>query len=127
MVPVTFESGQHNEQLSVNRAIAGITNCMRTIGSVSPDHVENQHDKLLIEHSKNLPKVSRLISKHNICEGDHFKMLPNFKNFQHIKVGEILAKDINGDITASDDSLILMPLYQKQGEDGFFLVQKLEY
>jgi len=127
MVPVTFESGQHNEELSVNRAIAGITNCMRTIGSVSPENVENQHDKLLIEHSKNLPKVSRLISKHNVTEGDHFQMLPSFKNFQRIKEGEILARDNKGDIIASGDSLMLMPLYQKQGEDGFFLVQELDY
>lgn len=127
MVPVTFESGQHNEDLSVNRAIAAITNCMRTIKSVSPEYVENQHDNLLIEHSKNLPKVSKLISKHSITEGDHFRMLPNYKNFQRIKEGEIIAKDIKGDITASDDSLILMPLYQKLGEDGFFLVKKLEY
>lgn len=127
MVPVTFESGQHNEQLSVNRAVAAITNCMRTIGSVSPQHVENQHDKLLIEHSKDLPKVSRLISKHNIAKGDDFKMLPNYKNFQRIKKGEVLANDIHGNITASENSLILMPLYQKQGEDGFFLIQKLDY
>lgn len=127
MVPVTFESGQHNEQLSVNRAIAAITNCMRTIGSVSPKHVENQHDQLLIEHSKNLPKVSRLIFKHHIDEGDQFSMVPNYKNFQRIIAGEVLATDKNGDILSPDDALILMPLYQSQGEDGFFLIQKLEY
>jgi len=127
MVPVTFESGQHNEEMSVNRAIAAITNCMRTIGSVLPNHVESQHDYLLKEHSKDLPKVSKLISKHHIAEGDKFRMLPSYKNFQKIKEGEILAEDIHGDIVASDDGLILMPLYQKQGEDGFFLIQKLEY
>ncbi len=127
MIPVTFESGQHNEQLSINRAVAAITNCMRTIGSVSPKHVENQHDKLLIEHSKDLPKVSQLISKHHINEGDNFKMLPDFNNFQRIKEGQLLANDKNGEILSPDDALILMPLYQKQGEDGFFLIQKLEY
>lgn len=127
MVAVTFESGQHNEEMSVNRAIAAITNCMRTIGSVLPNHVENQHDNLLKEHSKDLPKVSKLISKHHIAEGDKFRMLPNYKNFQIIKEGEVVAEDIHGDITALDDCLILMPLYQKQGEDGFFLIQKLEY
>ena len=127
MIPVTFESGQHNEKLSVNRAIAAITNCMRTIGSVSPKHVENQHDVLLIEHSKDLPKVSELISAHNINDGDNFKMLPNYKNFQKIQSGEVIAKDIEGPIEASEDALLLMPLYQKQGEDGFFLIKKLEY
>lgn len=127
MVPVTFESGQHNEQLSINRAIAAITNCMRTIKSVSPQHVENQHDKLLIQHSANLPKVSQLISKHHINSEDDFEMIPNYKNFQKIQKGEILATDKNGAIQAPDNALILMPLYQSQGEDGFFLIQKLEY
>ena len=127
MTPVTFESGQHYEDLSVNRAIAAITNCMRTIGSVSPEHVENQHDTLLIEHSKNLPKVSELISKHNIVEGDDFEMNPNYKNFQKIHSGEIIAQDSNGPIEAPEDALLLMPLYQDQGEDGFFLIKKLEY
>lgn len=127
ITPVTFESGQHDEKLSINRAIAAITNCMRTIGSVSPEHVENQHDTLLIEHSKNLPKVSELISTHVINEGDNFKMLPNYKNFQRIQSGEIIAKDIAGPIEAPEDALLLMPLYQTQGEDGFFLIKKLEY
>ena len=127
MIPVTFESGQHNEDLSINRAIAAITNCMRTIGSVSPEHVENQHDKLLIEHSKDLPKVSELISKHNISEGDNFTMHPNYKNFQRIQSGEIIAEDKEGPIEAPEDALLLMPLYQTQGEDGFFLIKKLEY
>lgn len=127
MIPVTFESGQHNETLSINRAIAAITNCMRTIGSVSPEHVENQHDKLLIEHSKNLPKVSELISKHHINDGDNFNMHPNYKNFQRIRSGEVIAEDKKGPIEAPEDALLLMPLYQSQGEDGFFLIKKLEY
>ena len=127
MTPVTFESGQHDENLSINRAIAAITNCMRTIGSVSPEHVENQHDTLLIEHSRNLPKVSELISKHSIIEGDNFTMNPNYKNFQKIQSGEIIAKDKKGPIEAPEDALLLMPLYQSQGEDGFFLIKKLEY
>ncbi|MDF1694235.1 MAG: succinylglutamate desuccinylase/aspartoacylase family protein [Saprospiraceae bacterium] len=127
MIPVTFESGQHDETLSINRAIAAITNCMRTIGSVSPEHVENQHDTLLIEHSKHLPKVSELISKHNINKGDNFSMIPNYKNFQKIRSGEIIARDNEGPIEAPEDALLLMPLYQSQGEDGFFLIKKLEY
>ncbi len=121
---VTFESGQHTDPLSINRAIAGLTNCMRTIGCVDPAHIENQHDKILIEYSKDLPKVARLIDRHNIEEGDNFEMLPGFENFQAVKKEQILATDRKGIITAPDDALILMPLYQKQGEDGFFLVKE---
>lgn len=125
-VAVTFESGQHDEQLSINRAIAALTNCMRTIGCVQEDHVENRHDTILIEYSKNLPKVAELIKAHTIKPGDNFEMVPNYKNFQQVKKGEVLATDKNGDVVACEDSLILMPLYQKQGDDGFFLIKTLE-
>ena len=84
-----LKRGQHNEPLSVNRAIAAITNCMRTIGSVKEDDVENRHDDLLIEYSKNLPKVARLLKVHQIQPGDHFEMMPNYKNFQKVAKGEI--------------------------------------
>lgn len=121
---IVFESGQHDDPVSVNRAIAAITNCLRTIGSVNPDHVENRHDRILIEYSENLPKVSLLIDRHEIEVGSEFEMMPNFENFQEVKKGEVLAKDKHGEILASKDGRILMPLYQKQGEDGFFLVQE---
>ncbi len=125
-VAVTFESGQHDEQLSVNRAIAALTNCMRTIGCVEEAHVENRHDSILIEYSKGLPKIAELIMAYHISPDDNFVMAPNFKNFQPVKKGEILAKDKNGNVVAQEDSLILMPLYQKQGNDGFFLIKMLE-
>ncbi len=125
-VAVCFESGQHEENLSINRAIAAITNCTRTIGCVDAVHIENRHDSLLIEYSKNLPKLAQLMEIHSIKPGDGFEMMPNFKNFQKIKRGEWLAKDKNGKILASTDGRILMPLYQKQGEDGFFLIKTME-
>lgn len=123
---VCFESGQHDEHLSVNRAIAGVINCMRTIGCVDGDHVENQHDKLLIEFSSGLPKVTNLVYKHEIVPEDEFHMKGHYKNFQAIEKGELLARDRRGDIRSPADGLILMPLYQKQGEEGFFIVQPAE-
>ncbi len=125
-IAVTFESGQHNEQLSVNRAIAALTNCMRTMGCVRMEDVENRHDALLIEFSKDLPKVAELIMCHSVAPEDNFQMQPNYKNFQKVRKGEWLATDNKRAITAQEDGLILMPLYQKQGEDGFFLIKTLK-
>ncbi len=124
-VAVCFESGQHQEHLSTNRAIAAITNCMRTIGCIDAEHVENQHDSLLIEYSKGLPQIAELVEAHSILPRDDFEMMPNYKNFQKVKKGELLARNRFGDIHASADGLILMPLYQKQGDDGFFLIKTI--
>lgn len=121
-VGLVFESGQHDDPLSVNRAIAALINCMRTIGCITPESVENVHDELLTDFSKNLPKVVQLDYCHKIQKTDKFEMLPGYRNFQKITKGEILAKDKNGPIRAQKDGLILMPLYQRQGEDGFFIV-----
>lgn len=123
---VTFESGQHQDPLSVNRAIAGIINCMRTIEAVPASDVENFHDKILKKFSKSLPKCSYLIDRYDIQPNSEFRMLPGYKNFQRVKKGEVIAKDANGDIVVSDDGMLLMPLYQKQGEDGFFIIQEAD-
>lgn len=125
-VAVTFESGQHNEELSVKRAIAAITNCLRSIGCVSANVVENKHDSILIEYSRGLPKIADLLYCHSIAPMDDFKMKEGYKNFQFVKKDEVLAFDKKGEIRAKNSGRILMPLYQKQGEDGFFIIKTIE-
>lgn len=123
-VGVAFEAGQHTDHLSVNRCIAAIINFMRSIQAVRSEDVENRHDALLIEYSRDLPKVARLIDVHHIASDDLFRMKPGFRNFQRVQKGQLLATDIQGPIYAPADGLILMPLYQNQGSDGFFVVQE---
>lgn len=120
-----FEAGQHEEPLSVNRSISAIINCMRSIGNVRSEDVENRHDEILIEYSKDLPKIADLIKVHPIKAEDGFEMRPGYRNFQPVIQGEVLAKDRNGVICSPDDGLILMPLYQPQGSDGFFIVKQI--
>jgi succinylglutamate desuccinylase len=124
-VCLTFESGQHDDPLSVNRAIAAITNCMKIIGSIDGRHIENRHNALLVEYSRSLPQITRLITKHNIAAKDNFVMKEGYKNFQFVKRGEILGFDRKGPVKAPRNGLILMPLYQKLGDEGFFLVEDI--
>lgn len=122
-VSICFEGGQHNDALSIQRMIAWLVNLLREVKSVEPDDVENRHEAILKNYSKHLPKVVDLFYVHHIQPSDHFQMREGFKNFQAIKAGEILADDKNGEIVAPEDCLLLMPLYQRQGTDGFFLVR----
>lgn len=124
-VSVTFEAGQHNDPLSVNRAIAALINCLRATEMVPADIVENRHDKLLIEYSRDLPKLARLIHIHHVREGDDFHMMPNYENFMSVKKGELLAHDRFGPVYCPHDALILMPLYQQQGSEGYFLLKTI--
>jgi succinylglutamate desuccinylase len=125
MVGIVFEAGQHDDPLSINRSIAAVINCMRTVGCVLPEHIVNHHDQLLLTYAEGLPRVARLLYSHSISSDDEFRMLPGFRNFQPVRKGQLLAHDRLGEIHAREDGLILMPHYQKQGNDGFFLVREV--
>jgi succinylglutamate desuccinylase len=124
-IALSFEAGQHNDPLSENRTIAWLVNALRATDCVQHEDVETKHEEILRGYSDKLPKVVQLIDSHKITDSDNFKMLPNYQNFQRVKKGETLAIDKNGDIKAPEDCLILMPLYQAQGNDGFFLVKEI--
>jgi len=119
---MSIEVGQHEDPNAIYVAIATMINCMRSAGSVHLDDVESRHDDILRIHSKGLPKLSRLKYIHHIKEGDSFVMEPGFQNFQFVKEGELLAVDKNGRINCPMDGILLMPLYQAKGAEGFYII-----
>ena len=119
---IVFEAGRHNDPNGVHRSVAAIVNCMRSIGAVDPGDVDHRHDGLLISLSIGLPKVTRLTYHYKISPGEQFVMHPGFKNFQHVNEGQELARNERGSVIAPVEGMILMPKYQSQGEDGFFIV-----
>lgn len=124
-ITMGFEAGQHDDVLSVRRTIAWLINCFQAVGCINSHDVENKHSEVLKRYSKKLPKAVQIIENHKIASDDNFKMQPGYKNFQAVKKEEILAYDKNGSIKSPLDCLILMPLYQAQGNDGFFLVEEI--
>jgi succinylglutamate desuccinylase len=119
---ISFEAGQHEDPLSKSRAIAAIVSCMRHEGMVAPQDVESKHDEILATYAAGLPELVHVIYKKSILPDENFKMRAGFNNFQKVQKGEHLADNINGKILSPYDGMILMPLYQKQGSDGFFIV-----
>ncbi len=121
-IAVAFESGKHDDLYSTRRAVAWLVHALRSVGAISTHDVENRHEIILKNYSNALPKTVQLIGSHSISASDEFKMFGNFRNFQPVRKGDILAHDRNGSIRAPQDCRVLMPLYQAQGSDGFFLV-----
>lgn len=123
---IVFEAGQHDDPSCVHRMVAAIVNCMRSIGAVHPKDVDHRHDGLLIELSKDLPKVTRLVYHYLIQPGEEFVMKEGYSNFQQIVEGECVATNIDGEINSPIRALMLMPKYQPLGDDGFFLIEPIE-
>lgn len=124
---ICFESGQHDSPESVEHAVSAIIQCFLGMGGFYPEDIETKHEQLLANDSAGLPKEAQLVYSHRIEPGDNFKMREDkiYCNFDRVEKGELLAYDRHGEIRSRCDGLIMMPLYQKQGNDGFFLIKDI--
>ena len=71
-------------------------------------------------------KTFEIVHRHSLENGDEFQMQPGYENFQAIKKGEFLAMHNGEKILSTWDAFIFMPLYQAQGNDGFFVVNAVK-
>ncbi len=123
---VAYEAGQHEDPLSANRSLSAILNTLHFAGCTADLNLKSPHEMILQKSFAELPKVTRLIHAHHIKPEDAFAMRPGYVNFQKVQKGEHLADDAKGAVLAAHTGLILMPLYQAKGSDGFFLVKEEE-
>lgn len=121
-----YEAGQHEDPMSVSRSLSAILNTLHYAGCIADIHLRSPEETILQKSFAELPRVTRLIHAHHIKPGDTFRMRPGYVNFQAVEAGEHLADDVHGPILSPFSGLILMPLYQPQGSDGFFLVKEEE-
>lgn len=126
VIAFAFEGGNHYSPDSIDKMESAIWLCLEYMGCIDRHEYDNveYHDLRLIHSTEDLPHFCNVIYHHRIDEGDNFKMEPGFVNFQKVKKGTVLATDKNGEILCLEDCFVLMPLYQEQGSDGFFLIKQ---
>jgi succinylglutamate desuccinylase len=126
VVTVAFESGQHAEPAAVDRAEAAIWLILEATGLIHPTHLPEAGAarKLLARDSVGLPAALEMRYRHPVDRADAFVMAPGWTNFQPVRKGETLAEDSGGPVRSPERGRMLMPLYQEQGEDGFFVVRE---
>lgn len=123
---VGFESGQHKAQESVNNSIAFMWLALvygEALKRAEVDGFEGYYRQLQNSANGN-DSFFEIIYRHPIGSGDKFHMLPGFKSFDLAHKGTVLAEHNDKAVLALQKSNIFMPLYQSQGEDGFFLIRE---
>ena len=126
VVTLGFEAGQHYAESTIDNDEALIWLALANSGVVqSSDLPEIEKRRSILQNSTGKPRIIEIRYRHAISPEDEFSMNPGYENFQPIKRGEILARDKNGVIKANESGLILMPLYQTLGEDGFFIGREI--
>ncbi|MCA9545143.1 MAG: succinylglutamate desuccinylase/aspartoacylase family protein [Myxococcales bacterium] len=127
-VGLGVETGQHRDALArmLHRSVIWLT--LIAAGVVREADVPDAeaHRAALRTASGGAPQVVELLCRHGVAPEDDFRMRPGYVGFQPIQKGEHLADNVRGPVRAPDHGLILMPLYQPQGSDGFFIVQAVK-
>lgn len=121
----TVEGGQHTEVASIENHEAMLWLLMVYSGAMLKEDIRHfrKYQDSLARHTTEGCRHFRLISHYRISKDEGFVMRPGYVNFQRVSKGEVLANNHFGEIRSPFDGRILMPLYQPQGDDGFFLLE----
>ncbi|MFU8812439.1 MAG: succinylglutamate desuccinylase/aspartoacylase family protein [Balneolaceae bacterium] len=123
---MAFEGGSHHEPGTMLNMVSYLMLMLERFGMIEEDALSDfgSFREQICRSANHLPNRVELAYQHLIEPGDEFVMRPGFQNFDRIQKGDWLADDRTGAILAPCGGFILMPLYQSQGSDGFFIVQE---
>jgi len=124
---LVVEAGQHDAPTSVPIHEAVIWMSLTAAGALTPREVPDfaAHRARLRDASRGQPRVAALRHRHPVDANDGFRMEPGYRGLQPVAQGELLGRDRRGEIRAPQRGRILLPLYQEQGDDGFYLVRRV--
>jgi predicted deacylase len=121
-VTLGFEGGQHDSAETVENHRSLVWLALANTGILRESEIPG-----ITEHRSRLaagkrgPRIVEVRYREGVTADDDFKMNPGFNNFDPVSHGQVLATKRQEPVKAIESGLILMPLYQKQGEDGFFI------
>ncbi len=117
-----LEGGSHRDPDSVDRSEAVLRVLLERMGLVDPKWLAADEARaLLARDAAGLPPLVEVRYRHPIEPADDFRMLPGFRNLQWVREGTRLGRDVRGEVVAPLAGWLLLPLYQRHGEEGFLL------
>lgn len=123
-VAVAFEGGQHDDPLAVSNLAAVVWVALGELGMVRGEGAAIEIEKERLRRAvEGVPGILEVTYRHAIAPRDRFQMRPGFRSFQRVSEGQVIADDAHGSVAVPSDGFLLMPLYQKQGDDGFFIAR----
>ncbi|KAA3609749.1 MAG: aspartoacylase [Calditrichaeota bacterium] len=127
-IAIGFEAGSHDVASSIDNHISCIWLTLAFSGCMKAEQIPDyqKHFDSLHSQSKDSKKVFEIRFRHERTEEENFEMLAGFENFQPVKKGQHLAENDSGKLYAVENGRIFLPLYQKQGDDGYFIVREIK-
>ena len=128
-VAVGFEAGQHASPNSAEIHEVAIWRTLTLAGCLDYRLVPEAAEvaaKVRMRMGRH-PRVVEIRYRHGVNVSDEFVMESGFENMRRVEKGRLMARDRKGEIRALYGGRVLMPLYQSQGSDGFFIVRDLHW
>jgi predicted deacylase len=121
LITAAIEGGQHDDPATIGSLEAVLWVALAQAGCVDPGFEQVARAAALLDQQRQgLPRVLEVLSRRAIAPEDQFRMEPGFRNIDRARRGQLLAHDRDGEIRAESDGLVIMPLYQGLGGDGYF-------
>ena len=127
-VSVGFESGQHDDINSISNHISFLYLLLvytRVLKETDITGFKDHYKKIQLASNKQ-SDIYEIIHLHKILPNEVFEMKNGFESFQPIKKGTFLATSNGKTIISEQSGFLFMPLYQKIGDDGYFIIRKVK-
>jgi hypothetical protein len=123
-----FEAGRHEAPSSVAHHEAALWLTLVMAGCLAASQVPewDAQRARLARACGTLPTVFEVCYRRDLKPTDEFAMNPGFSNFSPVQKAQTVAYDQTGAVQTPSAGYLFMPLYQKQGEDGFFIVRPVK-
>jgi succinylglutamate desuccinylase len=121
------EGGQNALLSTIEHHEAAIWLTLVAAGLLAPEDAPliDERYTLLEESAWGLPRVIEVRHRQGVPRDGEFEMVPGYANFHRVTLGETLGTEHTerGErpVRTPTDGLLLMPRYQGQGEDAFFV------
>jgi succinylglutamate desuccinylase len=124
-VGIAVEAGQHQDPRCLTRLVALMSLVLLHEGCLRHEHLPElpAWRAELAGAAAGQPALVEVRHRHVVAADDEFEMLPGFSSFVPVARDQLVARDRKGWVHAPEAGLMLMPRYQGQGEDGYFLVR----
>ncbi|MDC6367116.1 MULTISPECIES: succinylglutamate desuccinylase/aspartoacylase family protein [Flavobacteriaceae] len=125
-VSLGYESGRHDDIKAIKNCMDFIRYSLVLTGAIPSTKYERDLFRNEVLRSSSVSqRFYEIYFQFEITSRRDFKMLPGFVNFQEIQKGVEIALS-NGEIlTARGKRQIFMPLYQDQGNEGFYFIRPI--
>lgn len=124
---LAFEAGEHYsiDSIKYHKAFVWLSLVHGGLIDESEAPEFGKHHLILAASNSDHGKVFEVCHRKGVTPEEQFEMKPGYANLQSVVKGETLAKNKAGDIHSPENGRVFMPLYQKQGTDGFFLAREV--